>query len=171
MAKRSLATPAELRQLFDYNPKTGALTWRSRPEKSAAIFNGKFPGKAAGTPHADGGVIVKIHGQNLAAHRIIWAMVYECWPANIVHKNGRNHDNRLKNLASKSRVVIQRNLKNPKTNTSGVQGVRWNEQQQKWSAAIKVGRTQTHLGYFTNKDAAIAARTEAVRTRSRTGKV
>lgn len=45
-----------------------------------------------------------------------------------------------------------------KGNKSGYKGVRWNEQRQKWTAHIGFQGKQINLGYFTNKDDAIAAR-------------
>lgn len=45
-----------------------------------------------------------------------------------------------------------------KSNKSGYKGVRWNEQRRKWTAHIGFKGKQISLGYFTNKDDAIAAR-------------
>ncbi|MNJ25413.1 AP2 domain protein [compost metagenome] len=46
-------------------------------------------------------------------------------------------------------------------NKSGIKGVRWNEQRQKWTAHIGFKGKQITLGYFINKDDAIAARKAA----------
>lgn len=46
-------------------------------------------------------------------------------------------------------------------NKSGVKGVRWNEQRQKWTAHIGFQGKQINLGYFLSKDDAIAARKAA----------
>ena len=43
-------------------------------------------------------------------------------------------------------------------NTSGITGVSWKKQRNKWKAYINVNRKQIHLGYFTEKDDAVRAR-------------
>ena len=49
----------------------------------------------------------------------------------------------------------------PKNNTSGVKGVMWEKSKSKWKAGIRVNYKQIHLGYFDNKEDAIAARLTA----------
>lgn len=51
------------------------------------------------------------------------------------------------------------NQRGPRANNiSGHPGVAWDKRYEKWRARIKVEGTDTHLGYFTNLDDAIAAR-------------
>jgi hypothetical protein len=56
------------------------------------------------------------------------------------------------------RRTLQKPLKNSK---SGVTGVRWIEKRKRWQALVKVDKKQIHLGFFVDKDAAIAARQAA----------
>jgi hypothetical protein len=46
-------------------------------------------------------------------------------------------------------------------NTSGVTGVGWNKDSQKWCAYICKNYEQIHLGYFDNFDDAVRARKDA----------
>lgn len=48
-----------------------------------------------------------------------------------------------------------------KDNTSGAKGVSWYRQTSKWKAEITVNKKKKHLGYFKNKEDAVAARKTA----------
>jgi hypothetical protein len=49
------------------------------------------------------------------------------------------------------------------TNKSGHKGVCFNKNEKKWVATIWANNKQHHLGYFSQKEDAIAARVEAER--------
>ena len=169
MANRPLPTPETLRQLLDYDPATGLLTWKERPlsffsgsnEKVRVrgwkIWNAKYPGKIAGVL-TNGYVSVKIFDRMHLSHRIIWAMVYGIWPDQIDHINGQPSDNRLSNLRSVSQQINQRNQRRHKTNTSGRTGVAWNRFRGCWVAYIRIGKRTKYLGGYQSFDAAVSAR-------------
>jgi len=50
-----------------------------------------------------------------------------------------------------------------KNNKSGTVGVSWSNSKQRWRAVITVNRKKIHLGFFENKERAIAAREAANR--------
>ena len=81
-----------LKETFDYDPDTGALTYRQP--------RGSLPaGRPAGTETA-GGYNVMYNGSYIMAHRIIWNIVTGEWPQHPVrHVNGDKLDNRWDNLA------------------------------------------------------------------------
>lgn len=80
-----------LLETFDYDPDTGALTYR-KPR-------GTLPaGRRAGTA-TKAGVSVLLFGCKTVAHRIIWNMTTGEWPQHPVrHINGDKLDNRWGNL-------------------------------------------------------------------------
>lgn len=81
-----------LKETFDYNLDTGALTYR-KPRGSLPA------GRPAGTETA-GGYNVMYNGSYIMAHRIIWNIVTGEWPQHPVrHANGNKLDNRWDNLA------------------------------------------------------------------------
>lgn len=49
-----------------------------------------------------------------------------------------------------------------KNNKSGHKGINWDNKRKKWRVTIGISGKQLHVGYFDNKDEAIAARKEAV---------
>lgn len=162
-------TPEQLRELLDYDPETGELTWQYRAEKwfasarSHKTWNTRFAGEKALT-HTDhlGYKIGAVAGCAVKAHRVAWAWANGVWPeGEIDHINHVKHDNRLVNL----RVVnAAENLKNRPTqrnNTSGANGVQRHKATGKWVANIgDRGRIQ-HLGLFSDFVDAVAARHKA----------
>ena len=80
-----------LSETFDYNPDTGALTYRQP--------RGSLPaGRPAGTA-TKAGISVLLFGCKTVAHRIIWNLMTGEWPQHPVrHVNGDKLDNRWSNL-------------------------------------------------------------------------
>lgn len=65
-------------------------------------------------------------------------------------------------VAKRSMTGERRTLRKPiKNSTSGVTGVLWNTKRQRWQSMVKVDGKQIHLGFFVQKDDAIAARQAA----------
>lgn len=165
MAERQLPTPDLLRKLLDYDPATGALTWKHRDreffsdERTARLWNARHAGKPAFTArHSKGYRHGALLGVSLFAHRVAWAITHGQWPSGVIdHINCDPEDNRLENLRD---VTPSQNLCNRgKTiaNTSGYKGVFLDKRNGKWTAAIKFGGKYRHLGKFSDPEAAHAA--------------
>lgn len=181
MATRRFPTQGELRQLLDYDPETGVLTWRERPLELCSgrtealrirgwkIWNAKYPGKVAGVKGSTC-IQIKIFDENYPAHRIIWKMLYGSWPECIDHINGDWTDNRLCNLRNVTRQINQRNQKRHCTNTSGRTGVHWLKNYGCWTAQIKMNDVSHNLGRFDRFEDAVAAREEMERKYGFTGR-
>jgi hypothetical protein len=158
-----MLTQAILRELIDYDPETGVLTYRPRgrewfkSDRSCKVWNIRFAGKVAGGNCGYGYLKVGLDGRLIRAHRLIWLWMTGEWPENqIDHINHVRDDNRWANLRS---VTQQENLKNrtvTRANTSGIPGVR--RENKKWRAFIGVAGRLHYLGIFSEKDHAIAAR-------------
>lgn len=145
-----------LRELFDYDPLTGALVWRARRGSAAA-------GRVAGHLCLTWGyVVVGIDGGLYRAHRVIWAYVHGEWPcAEIDHRDGNRSNNALANLRQ---ATVSQNRMNltclKRNNKSGVTGV--SRDREKWRAAINVDGRQVTLGRFDDFSDAVSARRKAV---------
>lgn len=165
---KELPSQGYLKECFEYNPETGDLTWRHRPQEhfnsymTFRTWNGRWAGKPAlnsigNLGYKEGCVnSIRVH-----AHRIIYKIVAGVDPNIIDHENGNKSDNRFFNLKSGTVGENGMNKCLPENNTSGVIGVYWYPPLSKWSAKIKKNQIQKFLGYFEDFDDAVAARKAA----------
>lgn len=156
-----MVSPKKLQKFLSYDPETGVLTWRRRPEHTRGdkSFNTRFAGKQAFTA-TDGngykyGSVQPLTG--LRAHRVIWAIVHGKWPKFIDHINGDRTDNRLVNLREVTKAENAQNQKRRSDNTSGVLVVSWSREHGKWRARIQNGPRRMDLGLFDDLADAAAA--------------
>jgi hypothetical protein len=143
------------KELFDYNPDTGVLTWKVRPSKSTKA------GNVAGSMDGKGYRSVQFKGKNYKVHRIAWILTFGAWPEHqIDHINGIPDDNRLVNLREATQGENNQNTK-ARSNT-GVTGI----------TLLNTGYYQAHLTVngkrvldtnLKNFDDAVAAMTSAKR--------
>lgn len=159
----------ELRKLVDYNPDTGKLYWKPRylgmfslaknPLLQCNAWNTKYAGKEI-TSCSNGYYLVRINGNGFKAHRVLWALYYGEWPKeHLDHINGIKNDNRIVNLREVSYLENNKNMPLSFRNTSGHMGII--KVGKSWRARVCVDHKYIHLGYFENKEDAIAARKEA----------
>ena len=152
-------TQERLKSLLSYNPETGEFTWLvSRGNRQA--------GESTGCPRSNGRgkvyVVIQIDGRLYLAHRLAWLYSYGAWPENqIDHIDQDSLNNRLINLRDVTNAENNKNRKRQNKNRSGVTGVLFINDRQKWRARIAVNGKFIHLGYFEVKDDAIVARKNA----------
>lgn len=68
----------------------------------------------------------------------------------IDHKNRNPLDNRRCNLRYATKSTNAMNSKLRKDNTSGIKGVSWNKEKEKWEVYITKNKKTIKLGYFEN---------------------
>jgi hypothetical protein len=164
-------TPEIVRELVDYDPDTGALTWRYRERKwfknqnSFTGWNNRYVGKPALVAvQSDGYLCGTIFKQSLLAHRVAYAHYFGKWPERFIdHINGIRTDNRISNIRAATRTENNQNKAIARNNSSGCSGVYWNKKIEKWVSAIRVNKKHHHLGCFADKSEAISARKKAER--------
>jgi hypothetical protein len=163
----TMLTQERVRALFDYDPETGALTWRYRPAsdfistRACKTWNARFSGKPVNSRHRMGYFCVRIDYVAYFVHRVIWLYVYGSMPEMVDHINHDGFDNRILNLREVPSSVNQKNQSRSRRNKSGKTGVYWSERFQRWKAEIFVNGKKICLGSFREKDDAVKARTEA----------
>jgi hypothetical protein len=171
MAKRELPDPELLRKLLRYDPETGKLYWRERPQE---MFSEEWRWKGWNTQYAHqeafktidqtGYFSGRILTLTIRAHRIVWALVNNEWPQHeIDHLNGDKLDNRIGNLRDVPHRINCQNRKRRSDNTSGISGVSWHKKTKKWRARVYAGGTRIYLGYFDTVEAAAIARQTAMK--------
>lgn len=107
-----------------------------------------------------GYVVSRENNKEIQMHRIIM----NCKSGMIVdHKHGKKtrNDNRKYNLRIGTYSNNMYNRKTGKNSTSGIVGVNWSKNENKWLARIAYDHKRINLGYFDSFDDAIKARKEA----------
>lgn len=146
MAKPTL-TLETLKKLVSYDPDTGIFTWLPGTRRA---------GKVAGCPDDRGYVAISIAGRKYWAHRVAWLYVYGEWPSDLIDHRDRNRsNNRIKNLRMASKSKNGANRPPPSTNTSGFKGVC--KHGNGWMVRLIHQGTSKHIGWFKDKNVAIAA--------------
>lgn len=145
-----------LMRILDYNSETGVFKWKIDASRNAMC------GSYAGCVNPKGYLQIRIHGYTYRAHRLAWFYVYKEWPnEQIDHKDRNKLNNKIDNLRISNSSLNAYNS-NPRTgNTSGVKGVYYCTNTNRWKAWIWVKGAIKHLGCFIHKDLAIACRKEA----------
>ena len=98
---------------------------------------------------------VYMHVEIMRRHRF-WKRGKE-----VDHENTCGCDNRKVNLRPATRKANGANIGLQSNNTSGVRGVTWRKDCDKWQAQIVVNRKCVYLGSFSDKEEAIKARLKA----------
>lgn len=147
-----MISQALVRELFDY--QDGRLTWKTK--RNGTRINGD-----AGHLNKSGYVTIQINGRLHRAHRLIFLWHHGYMPNEIDHVNRVKDDNRIENLreASRSENCMNRGVRSD--SSSGVSGVCWDGQFDKWRARITIDKKRKSLGLFANFDDAVAARKQA----------
>jgi hypothetical protein len=166
-------TISDLLECFTVDEESGDLFWKERPEEhfASAQIAKRWNSRWAGAPalSADNGKgylagVLTLSGKvfRLQRHRVIFAMVSGAWPLEHVdHMDGNTLNNRPNNLRAASNQENMRNNRMSKANTSGATGVYWFKPRSKWLAMIGVDGKLEALGYFQQKEDAVAARKAA----------
>ena len=142
-----------LKEALAYDADTGYFTWRIKHAHARTI---------AGAKDYYGYCVIRIDGVLYKAHRLAWLYTYGEWPVkSLDHKNQVKNDNRISNLREVTASENMHNIQLRSNNKSGVSGVVWRSDRNKWNARIKVGYKNFNLGLYADMADAIKARKAA----------
>ena len=148
-----MLTIERLRELLDYDAKSGVFRWRVSSGRSSA-------GSIAGSK-VTRYVQIKIDGHRCYAHRLAWFYMYGAWPScQIDHIDCDPTNNRIANLRDATAVQNNANCGARKRNKSGFKGVHFAEENRSgkpWRAMIQIDGKSQHLGSFATPQAAHVA--------------
>jgi hypothetical protein len=153
-----------LKEHLDYNPDTGIIIWKkitSNRVKVGREAGGCKPSLWCPTPRVEKSIGFK--GGRYLLSRIIYFMYYGEDPAELTidHIDGNPLNNKISNLRLATRGQNSFNKKLQINNKSGVSGVYFRNDVNKWTAVIQVRGKKTTLGCYQTKKEAIQARREA----------
>lgn len=81
------------REVIDYDPETGVMTWRK------TLSNRAMAGAVAGTVGKNGYRYVSVDGHRCLVHRLAWLWMTGAWPVALIdHKDTDRTNNRWANL-------------------------------------------------------------------------
>jgi hypothetical protein len=115
----------------------------------------RLPGSEAGY-NSHGYIVVKLKGQKMRAHNLIWFIVTGEWPdEELDHRDRDGLNNRWENLRPATRLINCLNVGVRCDSLSGFKGV--SASKRRWKARILIGGQRKCLGSFsTPQDAAKA---------------
>jgi hypothetical protein len=150
-----------LREWLDYDPQTGAFTW-----KKAAPRGRSYVGQIAGCYNRFGYLRIGLTGfGQIMAHRLAWIYVYgpTIGGGEIDHIDGNPSNNAIANLRLATSRQQKQNKRVQSNNRIGLKGAYYHacHKGKKWRSQIKVGNTLFFLGYFHTAEEAHAAYGEA----------
>jgi len=149
-------TQERLKEVLDYDRATGGFQWRCNKGRARV-------GAAAGATDTHGYKVIRVDGVLYKAHRLAWLHEHGRWPEGVLdHINRRPGDNRIANLREVTQSENSHN--STRRSASGVPGVRWRAERNRWVAQIRVGYRNHVLGSFATKDEAVVARRKAEQT-------
>jgi len=119
-----------VKKLFLYIPITGSFTWRVDRSRGVKV------GDIAGTINTSGYLITAINSDKYLCHRLIWLYMTGDWPDQTDHLDHDRLNNKWNNLRSVTKSGNSRNLSLFKNNKSGITGVRFKKQVNRWRATI-----------------------------------
>lgn len=145
-----------LKELLNYDPETGVFTW-------AVDRGGIKAGAVAGCKKPDGYILLRVNRTLYRAHRLAWVYMYGSITEGLTvdHKNGIRDDNRIENLRLATRPQQSQNQTFSSRNSSGITGVYFITELNKWRARITINKKSIHLGLFDTPEAANDARIKA----------
>ena len=152
MRKRTVSFD-RVRELFNYQQKTGGLIWKV----AHGAFKRISAGTIAGTRNASGHLVVRFDGVTYLCHRVIWVWMTGKMPTNeIDHKDLDGSNNRWKNLREATHAQNNQNKRPQKNNRSQVKGAR-QLPGGRWQAYISIKRRFVQIGIFDSQQEASEA--------------
>ena len=148
-----MVTQERLKELFSYCPDTGLFLRIKGVRKAAA-------GVIAGTKDLNGYITISVDCRRYYAHRLAWLYTHGVFPVQIDHKDRDRSNNALSNLRAADNSQNGANKSKPPESRQRYKGVRMMKGSSRWSARIKHGGKEIHIGTFATEEDAMKAYNE-----------
>lgn len=152
-----MITQAELKDNFNYNYKTGELSWIYASKRG-----GFKAGRICNCLDVHGYIQINFNGKIYKGHRLVWLYVNGEFPDNqIDHINHNRADNRIENLRCVNNFENHLNRPLQSNNKYGIAGIYLNKRVNRYYAYITYKGKRINLGGFKTVDEAIFVRKQA----------
>lgn len=150
-----MITQQYLKSILYYDPETGLFYWIcNRPKVKS--------GSIAGGMDELGYIKIKIDGKKYRAHRLAILYMTGKWPPNDTdHEDLNRANNKWENIRPATKSQNFGNQRKYSNNKSGIKGVCWDKDANKWLAQIQVKNKKIKLGRYNDIEDAGKAYTEA----------
>lgn len=158
----TVLTSERLKSLVSYDEASGDFLWNRKRGGAKASRHAGHVSKQTGYR------LIGIDGYLYLAHRLAWLYMHGEFPGQSIDHIDRNRDNNAKNnLRLATQAQNAANSKARSTSKSGVKGVSWCSDTNRWRATITHDGRQKSLGRYVDMDSAISAyQAEAIRLHS-----
>lgn len=154
-----MLTQTELKHILKYDYQTGLFYWKNPTSRKIRT------GSVAGSIKKDekNRVVICIGRKMYKAHRLAYLYMTGSFPPiDVDHIDHDTGNNKWENLRPTTRGENQRNLSIKKNNSSGVTGVHFSLNANKWVAFITNDYRRLHLGSFDTFEEAVSMRLTAL---------
>ena len=153
---------SRLREVMDYDPATGALTWRIRLSPNCKL------GEPAGAISKKTGYRkIRLDGVYYTASHLAWFHFYGVPPMGLIdHKSTDKTDDRIENLREATYTQNSQNIGPRANNSAGLKGASRYDRpynKAKWRSTITVNKKRIFLGLFHTAEEAHEAYCEAAK--------
>lgn len=146
-----MLTQHYLQKILSYDPETGIFKWKQ-------VHLSCLVGQIAGCQYANGYNYIQIDDKAYRCGRLAWLYVYgELPPEYVDHKDTDKGNDRISNLRIATNSLNQANRGPPINNKSGVKGVRFEADRNRWRAQIMVDGRAKNLGRYHTREEAMEA--------------
>jgi hypothetical protein len=149
-----MITQELLQALFRYEPDGRLLRLvTTNPRATALTYSG--------SPNKAGYLRTRVAGKLYYNHHLVWFLHHGTWPPALDHINGDKADNRIENLRICDHTGNMRNALLRRDSTTGIKGIGWRPDKQRYRARIVVDRKEICLGHFKTLEEAKAVMQDA----------
>ena len=174
MKKKNL-TQDYLKECLIYDPIKGTFIWKIRPQSHfkstdkmnssmiCNIWNSHYANKFAGNTNTNKNKYtnISIDKKSYPSHRLAFLYMEGYNPEyEIDHIDRNKSNNKWSNLRHVTPTCNTQNKNIYKSNKTGVNGVSFISNENRWRVRITIHKKQVHLGYYTNFIDAVKARYE-----------
>lgn len=158
MPPRDIFVPINiLHELLRYDSESGHLYWKTNLGRCQSS-------RPAGHLAKNGYWVIRINNTLYKSHRVIFAMVHKRWPKLYVdHVDGNRSNNRVCNLREATRSQNMHNVKLRCDNKTGVKGIAWEADRNKYVAYVSIRGCIKFKKRFSSLESAISARRKAAK--------